>query len=245
VSALPRIEVDNVSLAYRLDRESVGTLKEFSIKLLTRRTTHEQFWALENMSFEVHQGEVLGVIGPNGAGKSTLMRLIARVLPPTNGRVVVRGMVAPMIALGAGFNPEMTARENVVLYGSILGRSPAYMEERVAEIVRWADLEDFLDVPTRSFSSGMLARLAFSTATDVEPDIIVIDEILAVGDTAFKRKSQERIQSMIGKGATVVLVSHALPTVRRLSSRVMWIEKGHIKMLGDPEEVIAAYEAAS
>jgi ABC-2 type transport system ATP-binding protein/lipopolysaccharide transport system ATP-binding protein len=239
------ITINDVSLAYRLDRDRVGSFKEYGIRLLKRQSGHEQFLALEGVSLEVKRGEVFGVVGPNGAGKSTLMKIIARVLPPTTGRVIVRGLVAPLIALGAGFNPELTARENIILHGAILGRDPSFMEERVGPIARWADIEDFLDVPTRNYSSGMMARLAFSVATDVEPDVLVVDEILAVGDTAFKKKSKDRIRAMIDTGTSVVLVSHALPTVRRMANRVLWLDKGRVKMLGDPDEVIDAYEAAS
>ena len=242
----PLIQVQNVSLAYQMEHGAPGTLKEYGIRFLKRQVRRHQFWALEDISLTVRRGEVFGVVGPNGAGKSTLMKLIARVLPPTSGRVVVRGLVAPMISLGAGFQPELTARENVMLFGALLGRDPTYMEERTVEIARWADVEDFLDVPTRNFSTGMMARLAFGTATDVEPDILVVDEILAVGDSAFKKKSKQRIRDMIdSSGTAVVLVSHALPSIRNMCDRAMWIDHGHVKMVGPAADVVEAYEAST
>jgi ABC-type polysaccharide/polyol phosphate transport system ATPase subunit len=191
----------------------------------------------------VAPGEVLGVIGPNGAGKSTLMKMVARVLPPTKGRVVVRGLVAPMIELGAGFNPEMTAYENIILYGTLLGRTPGQMQERVASICDWADLNDFIDVPTRSYSSGMLARLGFSVATDIHPEVLVVDEVLSVGDAAFQEKSKHRMMEMIDHGAAVLFVSHALETVKQLSDRVLWLDHGTVQGVGGPSEVVSAYRA--
>ncbi len=244
MSTDPAIEVIDVSMAYRLDRDRPGSLKEFGIRALKRQHDADMFWALSGVSMTVPRGEVFGVIGPNGAGKSTLMKIIARVLPPSDGRVIVRGMVAPMIALGAGFNPELTARENIIIYGTLLGRDPRFMRSRVETIAQWSGLEDFLDVPTRTYSSGMLARLAFGTATDIAPEVLVVDEILAVGDTAFKRKSQERIKSLMASGNTsVVLVSHSLPTVAQLCNRVMWLDGGRVKRIGDPEEVVEEYQS--
>ena len=192
---------------------------------------------------QVAQGEVLGVIGPNGAGKSTLMKMVARVLPPTEGRVVVRGVVAPMIELGAGFNPEMTAYENIILYGTLLGRTPGQMQERVDAICEWADLKDFVDVPTRSYSSGMLARLGFSVATDVHPEVLVVDEVLSVGDAAFQDKSKQRMLQMIESGAAVLFVSHDLPSILELSNRVLWLDHGVVRGTGQPAEVVAAYQS--
>jgi len=240
----PAIEVTDASLAFRLARSRGGTFKEAAIQMMKRQITYEQLWALKGVSFQVSDGEVLGVIGPNGAGKSTLMKMLARVLPPTNGRVVVRGSVAPMIELGAGFNMELTAYENIVMYGALLGRKPEYMRERAGEIAHWASLDDFIDVPLRSYSSGMLARLGFSVATDTDPDVLIVDEVLSVGDAVFQQKSADRMEQMIADGASVVLVSHALETVREIADRVIWLEQGLIKLEGDPDEVIAAYEAS-
>ncbi len=230
-----------MALAYRMTHDRAGTVKEFAIRFVKRQVQYEQLWALKGVSFTVGRGEVFAVIGPNGAGKSTLMKVLARVLPPTEGRVIVRGSVAPMIELGAGFNAELTAYENVVLYGTLLGRDPEFMRERAEAIAKWAALEDFLDVPIRSYSSGMLARLGFSVATDIEPDILVVDEVLSVGDEAFQRKSAERIEAMIDAGTAVVLVSHALETVLEVAERVMWLDHGQVKMIGEPKEVVEAY----
>jgi len=239
----PAIEVHNASLAFQLTRDRVGTLKEFAIQTVKRKVKKEQLWAVRDVSFTVAPGEVLGVIGPNGAGKSTLMKMVARVLPPTRGRVVVRGVVAPMIELGAGFNPEMTAYENLILYGTLLGRTPGQMQERAAAICGWADLNDFIDVPTRSYSSGMLARLGFSVATDINPEVLVVDEVLSVGDAAFQEKSKQRMMEMIGQGAAVLFVSHDLETVKALSDRALWLDHGTVQGVGAPSDVVSAYQS--
>ncbi len=238
------IEVSDVTLRYRLDRNRVGTVKEAAVRFVKRDHSYESILALDAVTFTVSHGEILGVIGPNGAGKSTLMKIIARVLPPSSGRVIVRGSVAPMIELGAGFNPEFTARENVIIYGALLGRDPKFMRDRVDVIVEWAGVADFVDIPVRTFSSGMKGRLAFSVATDIEPDILLVDEVLAVGDQAFRKKSEVRMNELISGGASVVVVSHALGLVRRLSERVMWIDSGRVKMIGPAQEVVDAYEAS-
>ena len=216
-------------------------MKEFAISTLKRKVQREEFWAVRDVSFSLHSGEVLGVIGPNGAGKSTLMKMVARVLPPTEGRMVVRGVVAPMIELGAGFNPEMSAYENIVLYGTLLGRTPSQMRDRVDAISEWAELTDFIDVPIRSYSSGMMARLGFAVATDIEPDVLVVDEVLSVGDTAFQEKSKGRIKALIDSGAAVLFVSHDLETVKAMSDRVLWLDHGRTVMVGDPASVVDAY----
>jgi ABC-type polysaccharide/polyol phosphate transport system ATPase subunit len=190
---------------------------------------------------EVQQGEVLAVIGANGAGKSTLMKLLARILPPTEGRVVIRGRVSPMIELGAGFNPEQTARENIILYGTLLGRTPREMRQRCGAIVEWAELTEYIDVPVRAFSSGMVARLAFSVATDVRPDVLLIDEILAVGDDRFQRRSLERVTELIAAGAAVVLVTHSMGDVVSRAHRAILLERGKVRAVGDPEDVVKEY----
>lgn len=241
----PIVEVRELSLAYRLSQNRVGTLKEFAINLVRGHMRYERLWALDKVSFDVAAGEVFAVIGPNGAGKSTLMKVLARILPPTEGRVIVRGSLAPMIELGAGFNGELTAAENIVLYGTILGRDPGFMRERIDEIAKWAELEDFLYVPIRSYSSGMLARLGFAIATDVPPELLVVDEVLSVGDESFQHKSTARMTAMMEEGTSIILVSHALPTVLKLAHRVMWIDHGRIVMTGDPDEVVSAYQAST
>jgi ABC-2 type transport system ATP-binding protein len=244
VSAETLIEAQNVSVAYRMAHDRAGTLKEFTFQVLRRQVRTESFLAAKDVSFTVSRGETLALIGPNGAGKTTLMKVIARVLPPTEGRVIVRGNVAPMIALGAGFNSEISGFENIVLYGTLLGRDPEWMRERAGAIAEWAGLTDFLDVPVRAYSSGMLARLGFSIATDTEPDVLVVDEVLAVGDEAFQRKSFDRMQQLMSGGTAVLLVSHALDKVKEMSDRVLWLDKGRVQMIGDPEETIAAYKAS-
>ncbi len=239
------VQVSNVSLAYRLARNRAGTFKEFAIQLVKRQVTYEKLWAVDDVSFEVHRGETFALIGPNGAGKTTLMKVVARVLPPSRGRVIVRGDLAPMISLGAGFNPELTGYENVVLFGTLLGREPDVMRERAPAIADWAGLNEFMDVPIRSYSSGMLARLGFAIASDIDPDVLVVDEVLAVGDQAFQKKSYDRMQALMSGGTAVLLVSHALEKVVQMADRVMWLEKGRVKMLGDPEEVVETYKAAA
>lgn len=241
--SLDPIEVTEASLVYRLPTHNSSSLKELAIRAFRQRRNRRSgtLKALADVSFTVKRGEVLAIIGPNGAGKSTLMKLLARILPPSTGRVVVRGKVSPMIELGAGFNPEQTARENIILYGTLLGRSPGDMRRRCEQIVEWAELSEYLDVPVRAYSSGMVARLAFSVATDVDPDILLIDEILAVGDESFQRRSAERMDQLINGGAAVILVSHSMGDVLSRSHRVMLLDHGRIRCLGDPKDVVQEY----
>ena len=238
----PSVAATNIGLAYRMARDQAGSMKEFAINMLKRQVVYESLWALDDVSFEIEKGEVFAVVGPNGAGKSTLMKVIAGVLPPTSGRVVVRGLLSPMIELSGGMNPEMTGRENIVMFGVLLGRAPDYMRERVGPISEWAELTEFLDVPMRNYSTGMVARLGFAIATDVKPEILLVDEVLSVGDEAFRRKSNERLEELMEGGTTVVLVSHSLATVRSMADRVMWLDHGRIKMLGEAETVVQAYQ---
>jgi ABC-2 type transport system ATP-binding protein len=238
----PSVVATNIGLAYRMARDQAGSMKEFAINMLKRQVVYESLWALDDVSFEIEKGEVFGVVGPNGAGKSTLMKVLAGVLPPSSGRVVVRGLVSPMIELSGGMNPEMTGRENIVLFGVLLGRDPEYMRERVGPISEWAELTEFLDVPNRNYSTGMVARLGFAIATDVKPEILLVDEVMAVGDEAFRRKSNERLQELMDGGTTVVIVSHSLNAVRNMADRVMWLDHGRIKMVGDAETVVQAYQ---
>jgi ABC-type polysaccharide/polyol phosphate transport system ATPase subunit len=240
----PAVELTDVTLAYRLSRSHSSSLKEFAIELTKRRVRYEQKLALRDVSMTVRPGEVVAVIGANGAGKSTMMKLIARVLPPTAGRVVVRGRIAPMIELGAGFNIELTGYENAVLYGTLLGRDPAYVRARLGHIAEWAGLVDRMDVPVRSYSSGMLARVGFSVAVDIEPDVLVVDEVLAVGDEAFQQRSGERMNQLIEAGAAVVLVSHQLDQVLARAQRVVWLDAGRVQLSGEPSEVVAAYRSS-
>ena len=241
---LSLIDATNVSVAYLMTHDRAGTLKEFTFQLLKGQIRTERFWAVKDVSFQVHRGETLALIGPNGAGKTTMMKVIARVLPPSKGRVVVRGQVAPMIDLGAGFNSELNAIENIVLFGTLIGRDPDEMRDRVTAIGEWAGLEDFMDVPIRSYSSGMLGRLGFAVASDVEPDVIVVDEVLSVGDEEFQHKSFDRMKELMKGGTAVLLVSHVLDRVDEMADRVIWMDGGTIVMEGDPSEVINAYKAS-
>ena len=235
------VEVTDISLAYRRTRHRVSSLKQTTIDTIKRRISYEEFFALSGVSFSIARGETVSVIGRNGAGKSTLLKVIARVLPPTTGRVIVRGQVAPMIELGAGFNPELTGAENIVLYGTLLGRTPKEMKSRIEEIADWADLTEHLDVLIRAYSSGMIARLAFATATDVTPDLLLIDEVLSVGDEDFREKSAARTLEMMNSGCAVLLVSHDLDAVTRMSTRVIYLANGSPKFSGDPIEAIENY----
>ena len=237
------VEVTDISLAYRRTRHRVSSLKQTAIDTIKRRMAYEEFMALRGVSFDISRGETVSVIGRNGAGKSTLLKVIARVLPPTSGRVIVRGQVAPMIELGAGFNPELTGAENIVLYGTLLGRSPKEMKARIEPIADWAGLTEHLDIPIRAYSSGMTARLAFATATDFTPDLLLIDEILTVGDEDFREKSAARTLDLMNRGCAVLLVSHDLEAVRRMSTRAIYLANGAPKLSGDPKKVVEAYLA--
>ncbi|CDZ23687.1 ABC transporter [[Clostridium] cellulosi] len=236
------IKVDNVSMKFNLGKDKVNTLKEFLIKKAKHQIVVNEFWALKNISFEVKPGEVLGLVGSNGAGKSTLLKIIAGVMKPTKGTVIRQGILAPMIELGAGFDMELTARENVFLNGAILGYSKEFLEEKYDEIVEFSELSQFMDVPVRNFSSGMIARLAFSIATLVAPQILLVDEILSVGDPPFQQKSEAKMMSMINGGATVVFVSHSMAQIEKICTKVLWIDHGEMKMLGDVKEVLSEYE---
>lgn len=235
------IEATDVSLAYRRTRHRVKSLKQAAIDTVKKKIQYEEFYALNGVSLQLRKGETLAVIGRNGAGKSTFLKVVARVLPPTSGRIVVRGHVAPMIELGAGFNSELTGAENIVLYGALLGRPVAEMKSRIEAIAEWANLTEHLDIPIRAYSSGMVARLAFATATDKTPDLLLIDEVLSVGDEEFREKSAARTQEMMNTGAAVVLVTHDIETVRKMADRVIYLDKGLVRAEGDPETVIQAY----
>ena len=235
------VEATDISLAYRRTRHRVSSLKQTAIDTINRRMAYEEFFALKGVTFNIARGETVSVIGRNGAGKSTLLKVVGRVLPPTTGRVVVRGLVAPMIELGAGFNPELTGAENIVLYGTLLGRTPKEMKTRIEPIADWAGLTEHLDIPIRAYSSGMIARLAFATATDVTPDLLLIDEILSVGDADFREKSAGRTVELMNGGCAVLLVSHDLEAVEKMSTRAIYLENGLQKFSGQPQDVIDAY----
>ena len=236
------IILKNVSMKFNLGIEKNFSLKQFFIDLLKRKKKKKnEFWALNDVSFEVKKGEVVGFIGTNGAGKSTLLKLIAGVMKPTKGNIEIYGNICPMIELGAGFDMDLTARENIYLNGAVLGYTKSFIDEKFDEIVDFSELRDFLDVPVRNFSSGMVARLAFSIATIVDPEILIVDEILSVGDIAFQQKSEKKMRTMIGGGTTVLFVSHSIDQIKNLCDRVVWLDHGNVKQIGQAKEVCDAY----
>lgn len=239
------IRLKNVSVRYRVPHERIGSFKEYVIRRLQRRVSHDNFMALREVSLEIQRGEVFGIIGRNGAGKSTLLKVIARVLRPTGGRVWVKGHVAPLLEFGAGFHSELTGRENVFLNGTLLGFTHKEMEHKFDRIVDFAELWEFIDAPLRTYSSGMVARLGFAIATDVKPDVLIIDEVLAVGDEAFQRKSAARMGEFREQGATILLVTHNMANVRAMCSRAIWLDHGRVNSLGSAEDVAAQYQQAS
>lgn len=236
------VKVDDVGIRFNLSRERVDTLKEYAIKMIKREIKYDEFWALQHVSFEVKKGDRLGILGLNGAGKSTLLKIIVGVYKPTEGKVTKRGKIAPMLELGAGFDPQYTGKENVFLYGSVLGLSKEFLEEKYDEIVEFAELEKFMDVPLKNYSSGMKARLGFAIATIIEPEILILDEVLSVGDARFRKKSEKRIMDMFDRGVTVLFVSHSLEQVCRLCNKAILLEKGTIIACGDTEKVARIYE---
>ena len=244
-SEQPMIILDNVAVKYRVPTERIGTFKEFAIRKLQRRVTYKNFWALNDINLEITKGEVFGLVGNNGAGKSTMLKVISRVLRPTKGRVRAYGKIAPLLELGAGFHPELTGRENIYLNGALLGYSKEEMDRVFDEIVDFSELGSFIEAPIRSYSSGMHARLGFSVATAHVPEILILDEILSVGDEAFQHKCNDRMRSFREHGATVIMVSHGLSMIEEMCSRVAWLDHGIIQKIGDPHEVIAAYREAN
>lgn len=239
------IEVKNVEIHFNMSKEKIDNLKEYFIKLAKRQLMYEDFTALNDVSVDIKRGEVFGIVGHNGSGKSTLLKTISGILKPTVGTVKVNGSIAPLIELGAGFDLDLTARENIFLNGSILGFSKSMISEKFDEIVEFSELKDFLDVPMKNYSSGMVARIGFAVATMVKPDILIVDEILSVGDFLFQQKCEQRINGLMQGGTTVLIVSHALEQIRRLCSRVMWLDKGKVKMLGKTQKICDAYETGA
>ena len=237
------IELKNVSMKFNLGIEKEFSIKQAFINFFSfkKRKKKDYFWALKDVSFSVKKGEVVGLIGSNGAGKSTLLKVVSGVMKPTTGEVIVNGVISPMIELGAGFDPELTARENIYLNGAILGYSKKFLDEKFNEIVEFSELRDFLEVPVKNFSSGMTAKLAFSIATVVNPEILIVDEILSVGDMRFQEKSKKKMMSMIEGGTTVLYVSHSLESIRKLCNKVIWIEHGKIVMIGNTDQVCDKY----
>ncbi len=237
------IEVRDVTMRFNMSKEKVDSIKEYLIRLVKRQLFFEEFFALKDVSLTVEQGDVFGIVGLNGSGKSTLLKVISGILKPTKGEVKTYGTISPLIELGAGFDMDLTARENVFLNGSVLGYSKAQMREKFDEIIEFSELQDFVDVAIKNFSSGMVARLAFAIATITKPDILIVDEILSVGDFLFQEKCEKRIQELMQGGTTVLLVSHSLEQVERLCKHVMWLEHGTVRMLGDTNSVCEAYKS--
>lgn len=237
------VELKNVGIKFNLSKEKVDSLKEYVIKFLKRELLYDEFWALKDISFSIKKGERLGILGLNGAGKSTLLKIICGVYKPSEGTVTHKGVIAPLLELGAGFDQQYTGRENVFLYGSVLGYSKKYLEEKYDEIVEFSELEKFMDVPLKNYSSGMKARLGFSIATIADPDILILDEVLSVGDAKFRKKSEKKIMDMFERGVTVIFVSHSLEQVQRLCDKAILLKKGNLIAQGDIETVSEIYES--
>lgn len=233
--------IRGVSLKFRMEQNRADSLKEFCVRWLRHDLKSEEFWALKDVSFEVEKGDVVGIIGHNGAGKSTLLKVISGIMKPTEGSVEVYGSIVPMLELGSGFDFELSGRENIYLNGAVLGYSKKFLDSRYQEIVDFSELGSFIEAPLRTYSSGMLARLAFSVACVVEPDILIVDEILSVGDADFQEKSRSRMMELMAGGTTVFFVSHSLKQIRQMCSRVIWLEHGCIQSDGDTEKICTMY----
>ena len=235
------IEVENVGMSFRTDINRIGSLKEWVVTLLKGKMHYENIEALKDVSFSVEEGEVLGIIGRNGSGKSTLLKTISGIYTPTSGSVRVNGRIAPMLELGSGFDQELSGRENISLNASILGYTEQQIKEHYDDIVEFSELSDFIEMPLKTYSSGMKAKLAFSVATVLKPEILIVDEILSVGDEAFQRKSRARMMEMMSGGTTVLFVSHDMEQIRELCNRVVWLDKGNVRMIGNADEVCSRY----
>ena len=239
----PIIKVDNVSMCFNLSTEKHESLKEYLLAMVQGRLQYDEFYALRDVSLDIMPGDFYGLVGLNGSGKSTLLKTIAGVYKPTKGKVTVNGTIAPLIELGAGFDMDLTARENIYLNGTVLGFSPKYLDEKFDEIVEFSELQNFLDVPLKNYSSGMVARIGFAIATITKPDILIADEVLSVGDFLFQQKCEKRMQELMAGGTTVSLVSHSIEQSERMCSKVAWLSHGRLKMNGDTETVCNAYKA--
>ena len=235
------VDVDNLTIRFNMASEKVDNLKEYVIKLIKHELMFQEFLALKDVNLKVKRGEAWGLIGTNGSGKSTLLKACCGILKPYKGSVTTKGTIAPLIELGAGFDMNMTARENVFLNGTVLGHSRKFMEEHFDEIIEFAELQDFVDVPLKNFSSGMAARLGFAVATIVKPEILIVDEVLAVGDAAFQEKCKQRMEKMLAGGTTLLFVSHSIDQVKELCHNVIWLDKGVVKAIGKAEDVISLY----
>lgn len=239
----PIISVEHVDMVFNIANQQLNSLKEYAIALMRRQLFYKEFKALNDININIYPGDVYGIVGTNGSGKSTLLKIIAGVLEPTNGTCTINGTIAPLIELGAGFDPELTARENVYLNGALLGYNKKFIDENFDSIVEFAEVADFVDMPLKNYSSGMIARIAFAIATATTPDILVVDEALSVGDFRFQEKCENRIQELVqGHGTTLLFVSHSIEQVERVCKQAVWIEKGHMRMQGTVEEVCEAYK---
>ena len=236
------IKLENVSMHFRMDKNKTTSFKEWVVTHLLGKQKFEDFYALSDVSFDVKRGEIIGIIGRNGAGKSTLLKVISGIYKPTKGKVVTAGRVAPMLELGSGFDQELSGHDNIFLNGAILGFSEEFLQAKYNDIVSFSELGEFINMPIKTYSSGMMARLAFAVATVIEPEILIVDEILAVGDAAFQEKSRARMMDMMSGGTTVLFVSHSLDQIREMCDRCVWLEHGEVRMVGETEKVCAAYE---
>ena len=236
------IEVENVGMKFNMSSEKVDDFKDYVIKLIKRQLNYKEFWALKDISFKIKKGDRVGIVGLNGAGKSTLLKVISGVLKPTEGKVKISGSIAPLLELGAGFNKQYTGVENIYLYGAMLGHSKAFINEKFDEIVKFSELGEFIKVPVKNYSSGMKSRLGFAIATIVEPDILILDEVLSVGDAKFRKKSTKKIKSMIENNVTVLFVSHSIDQVLDLCNKAILLEKGHLVAYGTSEEIAELYQ---
>lgn len=237
------IKVTNVTKCYRLSTVKVDSLKEYVIRKLKNKIEYKEFYALKDVSFEVKEGERIGIIGNNGAGKSTLLKVISKVIKPTEGEVKVRGSIAPLLELGAGFDKELTGRKNIYLNGAILGKSKEFLDAHVDEIIEFSELGEFIDIPIKNYSSGMKSRLGFAIASLVDADILILDEVLGVGDKNFKKKSSQKMRELINSGKTIILVSHAINEIRELTDTVIWLENGTVREIGPTDELLDKYLA--
>ena len=237
----PAVVVDNVSMKFNLSKEKVDNLKDYLIKFIKKEIKYNEFWALQNVNFEVQKGDRVGILGLNGAGKSTLLKVISGVFKPTEGHVDKHGKMVPLLELGAGFDPQYTGKENIYLYGAMLGYTKKFIDSKYDEIVEFSELQKFMDVPVKNYSSGMKSRLGFSIATVVEPKILILDEVLSVGDAKFRKKSEKKIMSMFDSGVTVLFVSHSLEQVQRLCNKAMILEKGKLIAYGDIDPISEQY----
>jgi ABC-2 type transport system ATP-binding protein len=241
---MPIVSVKNISLKFKMEQNRANSLKEFCVRWLKRDLKSEDFWALTDVSFDVEKGDVIGIIGHNGAGKSTLLKVISGIMKPTKGMIEAHGNIVPMLELGSGFDMELSGRENIYLNGAILGYSEEFLNEKYDEIVAFSELGNFIEAPLRTYSSGMLARLAFSVACIVEPEILIVDEILSVGDADFQEKSRARMMELMTGGTTVFFVSHSLKQIREMCNKVVWLEHGKIQAVGKTGEICDKYEGA-